>query len=112
MHVQTIVYTTDMGRGVDWYSGFLGRDPEYASDMWTVFAVGEARVALHHADDLPERSRVAVSLVVEESLEDFIARVGGSGVDPSEEIQSQPFGRSVLFRDPEGLAIQVNQYGG
>ena len=111
MHVQTIVYTAHMGRAADWYSGFLGGDPEYASDMWTVFAVGDARVALHHADDLPERSRVAVSLVVDESLEEFMARVSGAGIEPVEEIRPQPFGRSVLFRDPEGLPIQVNEYG-
>lgn len=110
MHVQTIVATTDMGRAVDWYSGFLGRDPEYASDMWTVFAVNEARVALHHADELTERSRVAVSLVIEEALEEFIERVGASGIHPVEDIRPQSFGRSVLFRDPEGLPIQVNQY--
>ena len=111
MHVQTIVYTTDMGRSQEWYSGFLGRDPEYASGMWTVFAVGDARVALHHTDDLPEHSRVGVSLVIDGPLEAFMERAGESGIVAAEAIQQQPFGRSVLFRDPEGLPIQVNQYG-
>ena len=111
MHVQTIVYTADMGRGVEWYSGFLGRDPEYASDMWTTFAVGDARLALHHAEELPEQSRVAVSLVITEALEAFVARVGELGIEPVESIRDQPFGRSVLFRDREGLPIQVNRYG-
>lgn len=111
MNVQTIVYTADMARAVEWYGAFLGTEPEYGSDAWTVFAVGDTRVGLHHTEELPERSRVAMSLVVEEALESFVGRLGEAGIDPVEGIQSQPFGRSVVFRDPEGLPIQVNQYG-
>ena len=100
-----------MARAVAWYTGFLGEDPEYGSEMWTVFAVGDARLALHHVDEVPDRSRVAVSLVIDEALEEFVTRVGEAGIDPAEAIRPQPFGRSVLFRDPDGLPIQVNQYG-
>lgn len=110
MHVQTIVYTAQMEQAVRWYRAFLGREPDHASDMWTVFSIGDARVALHHSDEPPAESRIALSIVSDLPLETVIQRLAEHGIEPSETIRSQPFGRSVVFRDPGGLSIQVNQY--
>lgn len=110
MKVQTIVYTTDMTRALDWYRAFLETDPEYASGVWSVFGVGDARLALHRVDELPVASRMELSMISEGSLEGLVDRVGSAGISPVQGIQDETFGRSILFRDPEGLPIQVNEY--
>lgn len=110
MKLQPIVYTRSMDRAVSWYTTVLGSSPVYRSDMWTSFAVDGAQLGLHRVDELPEASRVELSLVATESLEALIRRLTSSGIAVARGIQEETFGRSLLLRDPEGLAIQVNEH--
>jgi hypothetical protein len=80
--------------------------------VWTSFSADGADLALHRVDELPEGSRVELSLVATESLEALVHRLTSSGIAVERGIQEETFGRSILLRDPEGLAIQVNEHEG
>lgn len=110
MRLQPIVYTTSMDRVVDWYAAVLGCNPVHRSDVWTSFSADGATLALHRVEELPEGSRVELSLVATESLEALVSRLTSSGIAIERGIQEETFGRSLLLRDPEGLAIQVNEH--
>lgn len=110
MKLQPIVYTTHMDRAVEWYAAVLGDGPGYRSDVWTSFGVGGAELALHRVDRLPEGSRVELSLVATESLEALVERLASRDISVERGIQEETFGRSLVLRDPDGLAIQVNEH--
>jgi catechol 2,3-dioxygenase-like lactoylglutathione lyase family enzyme len=110
MQLQPIVYTTDMGAAVRWWSLVLGVEPAYASEVWTSFDVGGAVFALHGADSLPDGSRCEMSLVSHEPLETVIERLAVGGLEPMAPIVIQDFGRQVGYRDPDGNIVQINEH--
>lgn len=110
MRLQPIVYTTAMEASVEWYRTVLGVDPSYASDVWTSFPVDGGALALHRTESLPDSTRVALSLVATDALERVLERLESAEIAPEQGIQEETFGRSVLLRDPNGNAVQVNEH--
>lgn len=110
MRLQTITYTTDMGAAADWWTRVLGTPPTYASDAWTSFAIGDAVLALHAIDRLPDPGRTIVSLVATEPLEAVAERLAAAGVAINREIRAEAFGRSLVVVDPDGSPVQVNEH--
>lgn len=110
MRLQPIVYTEDMDASVAWYSKVLGVAPGFSSEVWTAFSVGDATLGIHHVAKRPEESNVGVSLIATDPLEDVVRDLEAAGVDPEGAIEDQPFGRSVLLRDPDGRPVQVNEH--
>ncbi len=110
MRLQPIVYTTRMGQSVAWWSAVLGAEPAYQSEMWTSIPAGGATLGIHHVEETLDRGRVEISLVAEGSLEAAVERLLGAGIQPAEPIKEQPFGRSVLYLDPDGSPVQINEH--
>ncbi len=110
MKLQPIVYTTNMAAAVEWYSTVLGVMPGYASEAWTSLSVGDAVLGIHVVETRPTNSYVEVSLVSLEPLEPVIARLAAKGIHPAKGIEAQPFGRSMLLRDPDGAPVQINEH--
>ena len=110
MKLQPIVYTTNTDNAVEWYGNVLGLKPAYQSDMWTSFDVGDAMLAIHRVDDLPERGRVELSFVTAEPLEMVELRLADHGIEPARGIADEAFGRSLLLEDPDGTPVQVNEH--
>lgn len=109
MQLQTIVYVTDMERSIEFYEK-LGFEVDYrGGPVWTAFQGDDGVLALHLVEDMPEGSRVAVSLVAPKPLEATVENLTDAGIEPSP-IEEQPFGRSTVVRDPDGLAIQINEH--
>ena len=109
MQLQTIIYVSDTEHSIAFYET-LGFTVGYrGGPTWTAFAGGDGVLALHLLEDLPEPGRVAVSLVADRDLEAVAADLGGVGIEVGE-IREQPFGRSVVVRDPDGLPIQINEH--
>ena len=112
MRLQPIVYTKDMTRAVAWYGHVLGMAPSYRSEVWSTFDVGGAYLAIHRVDgDLANESRIGISLVATDPLEDLVQGWSSSGeVEVVRGIQEETFGRSLLLTDPDGTVIQVNEH--
>ena len=90
----------------------LGREPFFRLEAWTSFAVGDAILGIHAADQAPERSRAEISLIVTEPLERVGERLTAAGTIPMSGIRGRPFGRSIRLRDPDGSPIQANEHAG
>lgn len=111
MQLQTIVYVTDMEASIAFYEE-LGFEVAYrGGPTWTAFQGRDGVLALHLLDQLPAPGRVAVSLVAGTGLEETIEQLATAGIE-ADPIESQPFGRSTVVRDPDGLAIQINEHAG
>jgi predicted enzyme related to lactoylglutathione lyase len=110
VRLQPIVYTTQMDPTVEWYATVIGIDPSYRSDVWSSFAIGDASLGIHRVDTLAERGRVELSLVTGEPLEAVLLRLADHGVEATRGIQDETFGRSVVFQDPDGTPVQVNEH--
>ena len=109
MQLQTIVYVTDMERSITFYE-HLGFEVEYrGGPMWTGFKGTDGALALHLVEEIPEGGRVAASLVADRTLEDTIRGLEERDVEPGP-IEIQPFGRSTVVSDPDGMAIQINEH--
>jgi catechol 2,3-dioxygenase-like lactoylglutathione lyase family enzyme len=113
MKLMPIVYVSDMGRAVDFYTalGLRGENIDRAG-MWTELALGNAILALHYAQPLPKTAngRVELAMVSEEPLETFVAHLEASHVALERGITDEAFGRSIQVRDPDGLLIQINEH--
>ena len=105
MQLQPIVYVTDMGRAINWYTTLVGTEPAMTSDFWTSYPVAGGNLALHLTDDPPTPGGVELSLVTHETLETVMERV--TAIDG---ITEQPFGRSIVVVDPDGTKIQINEH--
>lgn len=108
--LQPIVYVTEMDRSISWYSTLLGTAPSFSSEHWSTFTLGDSTLALHDLDDPADRGSVdrgsvELSLVVDDSLEALRGRTGWDAA-----IEDQPFGRSLVYEDPDGTPIQVNEH--
>ena len=108
----TIVYVTSMRRSQLFYER-LGFTSISASEWWTELRAGDGAVlALHQADEseLGETGRLELALIATEQLEVVQQRLGSVGIAVPEGIVTQPFGRSMVVTDPDGLRIQINEH--
>ena len=110
MKLQPIIYTTDMAAAVSWYSTVIGSEPGYQSDVWTSFDLGGSALGVHRVESLADRGRVELSLVTAEPLEAVLLRLADHGIEPTQGIQDETFGRSIVLEDPDGTPVQVNEH--
>lgn len=110
MRLQPIVSTASMDEAVRWYGAVLGCTPVFRSESWTAFETGGALLGVHLGERAETAGPVALSLVATAPLEEVLARLAAAGITPEGGVVDQPFGRSILLRDPEGLAVQVNEH--
>jgi catechol 2,3-dioxygenase-like lactoylglutathione lyase family enzyme len=107
----TIVYVTDMERSLAWYRSLL---PDAAlvstSPYWSELSFGPASVALHSAAEVATGTQLGFALEADQPLEDILSSLTTRDVVVSKGISDEPFGRSMVIRDPDGLAIQINEH--
>jgi catechol 2,3-dioxygenase-like lactoylglutathione lyase family enzyme len=107
MILMPIVYVRDMDESVAFYER-LGFDVDIQarSQLWTEMKTTSGAVlALHAAEHGYEPGRVELSMVAEEPLE-AVAELAPL----ARGIADEAFGRSLVFEDPNGLQIQVNEH--
>ena len=103
MILMPIVYVTDMDSSLDFYAS-LGFEVSRRGTHWSELrAGGGAVLALH----LAEESGLELALMATDPLEDVVAAHPDAVDRP---IADEQFGRSVVLRDPDGLALQVNEH--
>ena len=112
MKLVPIVYVTDMDRSLAWYRTLLPEaEPVSTSPYWSELSLGDtASLALHGTERIEPGNQVELSLAAAGPLEQLVADLGAAGIAPHRGIADEAFGRSVLFADPDGLVIQVNEH--
>ena len=109
MQLQTVVYVTNMESSIVFYEQ-LGFSIAYrGGPVWTAFEGADGSLALHTVDELPGPGRVALGLVADAPLEEIVERLAVYDIEATP-IETQPFGRSTVVRDPDGLPIQINEH--
>ena len=106
MILMPIVYVRDMNDSVAFYErlGFEA-DIRSRSRNWTELkAGGGAVLALHSADEI-EAGRLELAMVADQPLEEVATLA-----PLARGIADEAFGRSLVFVDPNGLRIQVNEH--
>jgi catechol 2,3-dioxygenase-like lactoylglutathione lyase family enzyme len=116
VHLLPILYVSDVERAVGFFRAF-GYDltpGAHSDEIWAELAAGDgATLALHMTDKLPDDvtgrdGRLQLSLRTGEPLEDLIARLRDThGLEPHSAISEEPFGRLVVYRDPDGFEVDV-----
>ncbi len=111
MRLVAIVYVTDMERSLVWYRRLLP-DAELTSSspFWSELSLGTASLALHITEAADRGTQLGIALTADRSLDDIRSDLAGSGVEIAREIADEPFGRSMVIRDPDALAIQINEH--
>ena len=111
MRLMPIVYVTDIAKALDFYTA-LGLQGSKHSAMWAELSLGDASLALHYTNKLPEKQigRVELAMVAPAPLEKLVERLKAVGVPLECDITDEAFGRSIQVRDPDGLIIQINEH--
>jgi catechol 2,3-dioxygenase-like lactoylglutathione lyase family enzyme len=111
-----IVFVRDMAASVAFYQrlGFAPSRPP--DDQWTELRAGDRAVLALHASDGAEADlaggdgRVELAFVAPGRLEDVLAELQAAGATIVRGITDEPFGRSLVVADPDGLHLQVNEH--
>lgn len=114
-----IVFVRDMAAAVTFYQrlGFTARGQ--VTDQWTELRAGDRAVLALHASDGAEaepasgsHGRVELAFAAPGPLEEVLAELEAAGATIVRGITDEPFGRSLVVADPDGLALQVHEHAG
>lgn len=113
MTLMPMIFVTDMSRSLAFYTALGDFTVLERSDAWSEVSVGAgAIIALHTAEPLPEETaRLGLNFNTEEPLEELTERLERQGVTTEAGISREDFGRFVVFHDPDGLSVQINERG-
>jgi catechol 2,3-dioxygenase-like lactoylglutathione lyase family enzyme len=113
MRLVPIIYVTDIQRAVAFYSA-LGADvgPTGINAYWTEMTLHGSTFALHIHGAFGDvcAQRLGLSLIAEQPLETIAAGLAEHAIHLDRGITDESFGRSMVVRDPDGLAIQINEH--
>jgi len=117
---------TDVDRSVEWYGRVLGlskmMDESHEGGYAIVMATPDFRllIGLHHHDANEGESfaetttgldHVGFNVPGRTDLEAWVARLDELGVEHGE-IEEQPYGALVTFRDPDNIQLEMISLGG
>ncbi len=112
MKLSVTVHVLEMARSVAFYEA-LGLERSGEIDpMWTEFAIGGSRFALHGpaGDDLPVlggRADVILDVPADGTLDRLIETCRSEGFSLGAEIKDIGFGRFFWVKDPDGLPVTL-----
>lgn len=111
MRPVTIVYVTDMEAAIGFYGALLPQGRVITSSaFWTELSFGTTSLALHIADAVEAGSQLGLAMTADRSLEEIASDLDLAGIAIDRGIAEEPFGRSMVIRDLDGLAIQINEH--
>ena len=111
LRLLAIVYVSDMARSFAFYRalGFVGELPEGDAPVWLPMQLGGFPLALHTVGELPHGGQVGIAFSADD-LDAVAADLRVADIEIARPIQDEPFGRSLVVRDPDGLLIQINEH--
>ena len=107
--VQIILFTPDVEASRKFYEEGIGLYPVYAGPNWTSYRTAGVTLALHPLGGVHRRE---IELTFDSpDVEAEVERFRTWGLRPAGEIQDQPYGTTVQFRDPEGNLVALRAGG-
>jgi predicted enzyme related to lactoylglutathione lyase len=107
--VQIILFTPDVEGMRSFYEEGVGLHPVYAGPNWTSYRTAGVTLALHPLAGMHQRE---IELTFDSpDIGAEVERFRSWGLHPVGEIQEQPYGTTVQFRDPEGNLIALRAGG-
>jgi catechol 2,3-dioxygenase-like lactoylglutathione lyase family enzyme len=107
--VQIILFTPDVEAMRAFYEDGVGLHPVYAGPNWTSYRTAGVTLALHPLQGGHQRE---IELTFDSpDVAAEAARFASWGLHPVGEIQEQPYGTTVQFRDPVGNLIALRAGG-
>ena len=103
MILMPIVYVRDMEASLGFYES-LGFEVEMRSPMWSRLRAGDGAALALHGELEGNAGHIELAMNADD-LDSLAARD-----DVARGIADEAFGRSLVLRDPNGLAIQVNAH--
>ena len=103
MILMPILYVRDMDASLAFYES-LGFEVELRSEMWSRLRAGDGAALALHGEIDGNAGHIELAMNADE-LEPLAGRD-----DVARGIADEAFGRSIVLRDPNGLAIQVNAH--
>lgn len=103
MILMPIVYVRDMDASLAFYES-LGFEVEMNSAMWSRLRAGDGAALALHGEVDGNAGHIELAMDADD-LDALSARP-----DVARGIADEAFGRSIVLRDPNGLAIQVNAH--
>ncbi|NQU11981.1 VOC family protein [bacterium] len=99
---------SDLNRACEFYQNALGLDLAYKDEesQWAEVNLGAVHLGLHQAEPFGGGRNPFISLAVDD-LEATVAALKQRGVEFVGEVTSQPFGRQVTVRDPDGNQFEL-----
>ncbi len=106
------VYVEDMSRAVDFYTRVLGLTLKARyGDHWAEVLAGHFMIGLHPKSDGQAkpgtRGSIQVGLVIDEPIEQAVAKLHSSNVPGVGEIHRGEGGNFVHFTDPDGNELYL-----
>jgi catechol 2,3-dioxygenase-like lactoylglutathione lyase family enzyme len=107
--VQIILFTPDIEAMRTFYESGVGLHPVYAGPNWTSYRTAGVTLALHPLGGVHERE---IELTFDSpDVAAEVGRFGSWGLHPAGEVQDQPYGTTVQFRDPVGNLVALRGGG-
>lgn len=107
--VQIILFTPDVDGMRSFYEDGIGLYPVYAGPNWTSYRTAGVTLALHPLGEVHQRE---IELTFDSpDVGQEVARFASWGLHPAGEIQEQPYGTTVQFRDPAGNLMALRAHG-
>ena len=103
MILMPIVYVKDMDASLAFYES-LGFEVETSSAVWSRLRASDGGALALHGEVDGNAGHIELAMDADD-LEPLAARD-----DVARGIADEAFGRSIVLRDPNGLAIQVNAH--
>ncbi|WIY07588.1 VOC family protein [Amycolatopsis mongoliensis] len=109
MRVMPIRYSTDVAAMTRFYE-VLGLRVGSVSRPggWVELPAEAGMLALHRGDGV-DVGRCELAFETDERLEDVAERLRAAGYEPGP-VVDEGFGRSLRVPDPDGVAVQINEY--
>ncbi len=93
---------TNLDRAVEFYQKVLGIKPLFHREDWAEFELDGQRFALKKVNTVSLEGTGATVYFMAKPLELYLDRLEALGVQFLEPVETQPFGKLVRFRDPDG----------
>jgi len=100
----------DMDRAVEFYTGMLGLTVKMQNESISILDAGAAEIWLYdYGSYLEPGGPTQLVFFVSGGIEEYEKRIRDAGCSFVEELHTDPLGRSFIFLDSEGTAVEIRQ---